>query len=107
MNIVKGVTSNSITSVLASQVETHTLDNFIVSGDVGLDLGYRFKIDHRSVSLVLNGGYISNIPSQWRLGGSLAFKEKINLTSPYAGVSIRLDMHCTDCNSGMDQSCCK
>lgn len=102
MNIAKGVKSNSITSVLGSQTESHTLDNFVVTGDVGLDLGVRFKVnDKRSVSIMVNGGYMANFPTEWRLAGSLAFKEKINLGSPYAGATIRIDMN--DCGS----NCCK
>jgi hypothetical protein len=102
MNIAKGVKSNSITSVLGSQTESHTLDNFVVTGDVGLDLGVRFKVnDKRSVSIMVNGGYLANFPTEWRLAGSLAFKEKINLGSPYAGATIRIDMN--DCGS----NCCK
>jgi hypothetical protein len=97
MNIAKGIKSNSISSVLGSQVENYFIDNFVVSGDIGLDLGFGFDIDSRRLSIVFNGGYLANIPSEWRLAGSLAFKEKINLGSPYAGVTIRLDMKCDDC----------
>ena len=96
MNIAKGVKSNTISSVLNSQVENHSLDNFVASGDVGIDLGYRFKVEDKTVSILVNGGYISNFPTEWRLASSLAFKEKINLASPYAGVTIRLDLNCTD-----------
>ena len=93
MNIAKGIKSNAISSVLSSQVESHSLDNFVASGDVGIDLGYRFKVEDKTVSILINGGYISNFPSEWRLAGSLAFKEKINLASPYAGVTLRLDLN--------------
>lgn len=103
MNIAKGVRSNSITSVLGSQTESHTLDNFVLSGDVGLDLGVKFKLGKQSVSILVNGGYLANVPTEWRLAGSLAFKEKINLASPYAGATIKIDMNC-DCKGG---SCCK
>jgi hypothetical protein len=101
MNIAKGVKSNSITSVLGSQTESHTLDNFVVTGDVGIDLGAKFKLSNRSVSVTVNGGYVANFPSEWRLAGSLAFKEKINLSSPYAGATIKIDMNCSG------DACCK
>ena len=102
MNIAKGINSNTIASVLGSEVENYFLDNFVISGDVGLDLGYGFNIDKTRFSIILNGGYISNVPSEWRLAGSLAFKEKINISSPYAGVTIRLDMNCSGCG---DKGC--
>ena len=102
MNIAKGINSNTIASVLGSEVENYFLDNFVISGDVGLDLGYGFNIDKNRLSIILNGGYISNVPSEWRLAGSLAFKEKINISSPYAGVTIRLDMNCSGCG---DKGC--
>ncbi|MBL0099832.1 MAG: hypothetical protein IPP49_07055 [Saprospiraceae bacterium] len=68
-----------------SQIENYFLDNFILSGDVGLDLGFGFNVDDKRFSLILNGGFIANYPSEWRLASSLAFKEKVNLASPYAG----------------------
>lgn len=104
MNIAKGIKSNTISSVLASEVENYFLDNFVLSGDVGLDLGFGFAIDNNRLSIILNGGYISNVPTEWRMAGSLAFKEKINISSPYAGVTIRLDMNCSKCS---EKSCCK
>jgi hypothetical protein len=97
MNIVKGVASNSIESVLASEVENYFLDNFVFSGDVGLDLGFAFNVEDKRFSVVFNGGFITNYPSEWRLAGSLAFREKITLGSPYAGVTFSMDMMCTDC----------
>ena len=97
MNIAKGITSSSIGSVLNSQVENYFLDNFILSGDVGLELGIAFKIDDRRLGIIFNGGYMANVPAQWRLAGSLAFNDKVSLASPYAGVTLRLDMECTDC----------
>ncbi|MBC7885576.1 MAG: hypothetical protein H7X99_08880 [Saprospiraceae bacterium] len=100
MNIVKGVTSNSVSSVLGSEVENYFLDNFVLSGDVGLDVGYGFDVEGKRFSIIVNGGFISNYPTEWKLAGSLAFKEKIHLTSPYAGVTLRLDMAC-------NESCCK
>jgi hypothetical protein len=102
MNIVKGVGSSSISSVLNSNVENYFVDNFVLSGDVGLDLGFGFDIEDKRLSVIFNGGYITNIP-EWRLAGSLAFREKINLASPYAGVTVRLDMNCNTCDKG----CCK
>lgn len=105
MNIAKGVKSNSIASVLGSEVENYFLDNFVLSGDVGLDLGFGFNLDNKNrLSMIFNGGYITNVPAEWRLAGSLAFKEKINLSSPYAGVTIRLDVNCAGCGK---QSCSK
>lgn len=103
MNIVKGVGPSSITSVLNSTVENYFVDNFVLSGDVGLDLGFGFDIEDKRFSVIFNGGYITNVPSEWRLAGSLAFREKINLASPYAGVTVRLDMNCNKCDKG----CCK
>ncbi len=100
MNIAKGVRSNAIASVLTSGVESLTLDNFVASGDIGIDLGFRFKVEDKTVSILFNGGYVSNFPTEWRLAGSLAFKEKINLASPYSGVTLRLDLNC-------DEVCCK
>jgi hypothetical protein len=100
MNISKGISSNSITSVLNSRVENYFLDNFVVSGDVGLDLGYGFTFDNKRLNISVNGGYIANFPSEWRMAGSLAFKEKINLASPYVGFTVRLERDCTKCCSG-------
>ena len=91
MNIVKGVKGNSITSVLTNEVETNYAENFVLTGDVGIDLGVGFKLNQSRLSILFNGGYMTNVPSEWRLAGSLAFKEKINLSSPYVGVTVRLE----------------
>ncbi|MBK9733559.1 MAG: hypothetical protein IPO92_00775 [Saprospiraceae bacterium] len=101
MSIAKGVKSNTIASVLGSQVENYFLDNFVISGDLGLEIGYGFDIDDRRLSILFNGGIISNVPAEWRLASSLAFKEKINLTSPYAGVTVKLDFFCSKCGDSM------
>jgi hypothetical protein len=95
MNIAKGITSNTISTVLNSNVENYFLDNFVVSGDVGLDLGFGFTFDNKRLNVIFNGGYIANYPTEWRMAGSLAFREKINLSSPYAGVTVRLEMDCS------------
>jgi len=100
MNIAEGVSSNTIVSVLNSEVTSHQLDNIIFTGDVGLDLGFRFKADDRSISVIINGGFMSNFPSEWRLASSLAFKEKINLSSPYCGVTVAVELYCKN-------DCCK
>ena len=91
MNLVKGVTDNSITSVLNSKVETNYAENFVLTGDIGANLGVVIKLDNTRLSLLVNGGFLTNIPSEWRLAGSLAFKEKVNLSSPYLGATIRLE----------------
>ncbi len=92
MNLVKGVTSNSIETVLNATVETNHAENFVLTGDIGVDLGVGFKIDNTRLSILLNGGYLANVPTQWRLAGSLAFKEKINIGSPYVGATVRLEV---------------
>ncbi|MBK8624724.1 MAG: hypothetical protein IPN86_03825 [Saprospiraceae bacterium] len=107
MNIAKGITSNTISTVLNSKVENYFLDNFVVSGDVGLDLGFNFTFDNKRLNVIFNGGYIANYPTEWRMAGSLAFREKINLASPYAGVTVRLEMDCSNKCCGGGQNKCK
>ncbi|MCZ2102073.1 MAG: hypothetical protein LC107_11110 [Chitinophagales bacterium] len=92
MNITKGVSGNSVTSILTSSVETNYADNFVLTGDLGLDVGVGFKLDNTRLSFLVNGGYLTNVPTEWRLAGSLVFKEKINLASPYLGATIRLEL---------------
>lgn len=99
LNVAKGVSVNTISTVLASQIESYSLDNFVLSGDLGLDMGFGFDVEGRRFSMVFSGGYIANVPSEWRLVSSLAFKEKINLLSPYAGVTAKLDLQCFNCDN--------
>jgi hypothetical protein len=103
MNISKGVTNSSISTVLGGKVESYYLDNFVLSGDIGLDLGVGFNAGDKRFSIILNGGYITNFPSEWKINSSLAFKEKMNLGSPYTGLTLKMDMSCNKC---MD-ACCK
>lgn len=102
-DIVSGITNNAISTVLSGNVTQQRLDNFVVTGDVGVDLGVAFSVDKSRISIVFNGGYISNFPSPWRVGGSLAFKERINLSSPYAGLTISIAFREDDCCAG----CCE
>ncbi|MBK9255589.1 MAG: hypothetical protein IPM42_08900 [Saprospiraceae bacterium] len=92
MNIAKNVTNNSISTVLNSSIENYFLDNFVFSGDAGLMLGFNFNLDKTKVNVILNGGVIGNIPTEWRIAQSLAFREKIELQSLYAGATIRIDL---------------
>jgi hypothetical protein len=101
LSVIEGIgESSSINAVLDGGVQQRTLDNITVTGDLGLDLGFGFKFDDRRLMLILSGGYMSNFPTQWRSAGSIAFNEKLNILSPYAGVSLALDMSCGD-------GCCK
>ena len=102
-DIVSGITNNSISTILGGAVTKRGMDNFVITGDVGVDLGVAFSVDKSRVSIVFNGGYISNFPSPWRVGGSLAFKERINLSSPYAGLTISIAFQEDDCCAG----CCE
>lgn len=92
MNLIKEAKSTSITSILTSSVETNHVDNFVITGDIGLELGVGFKLDNTRLRVQINGGYLTNVPTEWRLAGSLAFKEKINLASPYVGAKIGIDL---------------
>lgn len=103
MNISKGINNSSISTVLGGKVESYYLDNFVLSGDIGLDLGVGFNAGDKRFSIILNGGYITNFPSEWKLNGSLAFKEKMNLGSPYAGLTLKMEMSCDNCK----EACCK
>lgn len=96
-NVSRGITNNSVSTVLSNTVSQSGLDNFVVSGDVGLDLGVAFSLDQTRVAIVINGGYLSNFPTPWRVAGSLAFKERINLSSPYAGMTIRIELEDACC----------
>lgn len=100
MSIAKNIQDNSFVTVLNADNESLHFDNFVLSGDVGIDIGYTFLVNKHQFSIAANGGFIANLPSEWRIAGSLAFKEKIQLASPYAGVTLRLDMTC-------DDNCCK
>lgn len=98
LELLQDVTTNSIKTVINSQVITHKLDNFTASADAGLQVGYGFDIGDRQLSIMAQGGYVIGLPSQWRLANSLAFKETMDLASPYAGISIRLSVcDCSGC----------
>lgn len=112
MNIVKNVNGNSISTVLNATVENYFLDNFVFSGDAGLSLGFNFNIDQTRVNFMVNGGVIGNIPTEWKLAQSLAFREKIQLAGFYAGATVRIDMACCssntmNCCGSNAKSCCK
>lgn len=103
MAVVRNVTTNSIGTVLNASIQNYFLDNFVFSGDVGLSLGVNFKIDKANVSLIANGGYLGNIPTEWKIAQSLAFRETFQIGSAYAGATLRIDMPCCS-DSG---KCCK
>lgn len=94
LNIVKGVTHNSMSTVFDSEIENYFIDNFTVTGDLGLDLGFSFHLGGSKIGIVASGGYILNYPSEWRLAGSLAFAEKLDISSPYVGLTVKLENPC-------------
>jgi hypothetical protein len=101
LSMIEGVgESSSITSVVEPTTIQRSLDNITVTGDLGLDLGFGFNFDNRRLMLIASGGFMTNFPTQWRSSGSIAYKEKFNILSPYAGVTLALDMSCGD-------GCCK
>jgi hypothetical protein len=101
LSLIEGIGENSsITATVDPSFQQRTLDNITVTGDVGLDLGFGFNFDNRRLMFILNGGFMTNFPTQWRSGGSIAYNEKLNILSPYAGLSVAIDMNC---NNG----CCK
>ncbi len=107
LNIVEGIGGNSISSVLTQDLKSLSLGNFTVSGDMGLSIGGRFNIGNARFTMLGQAGYLVNFPTQWRVGSSLAFREKINIGSPYFGATVKLDLSCggNSCCSGM--ACCK
>lgn len=92
LSLSKGVTNNSIVSAINGQVTENRLNNFSITGDLGLNLGYAFKMLGAEITITANGGYMTNLPSNWKTGHSLAFKEKLDLSSLYFGgrVSVAL-----------------
>ncbi|MEZ4911019.1 MAG: hypothetical protein R2774_09160 [Saprospiraceae bacterium] len=96
LNIIKGVSHNSMSTVLDSQIENYFMDNFTATADIGLDLGFTFHIGSSKIGIVANGGYILNYPTEWRLAGSLAFSDKMDISSPYVGFTVKLEKPC--CN---------
>lgn len=92
LSLSKGVTNNSIVLALNGQVTESRLNNFSITGDLGLNLGYAFQMLGAEITIIANGGYMTNLPSNWKTGHSLAFKEKLDLSSLYFGgrVSIAL-----------------
>jgi len=94
LTAVNNVNGNSFATVFNAQTQSVSLDNWGFTGDAGLLLGYSFSIADRDIQLSLNGGYQTNLPAQWSLAQSLSFREKMDLSSPYAGGTIRISLPC-------------
>lgn len=107
LQITEGIGNNSISSALNGNLESISLDNFTVTADAGLSLGGRFVVGNARFSILAHGGYIVNYPTQWRIASSLAFREKINIGSPYLGATIKLDLSCNGNNCCSGSTCCK
>jgi hypothetical protein len=100
LTTLSGIENPSIQNVLSGDIRQNTLDNITITGDLGLEIGFGFSFGQRRLMLRGQGGYMTNFPSQWRNAGSIAYNEKLSILSPYAGLSISLDMQC-------DSGCCK
>ncbi len=107
LNIVEGIARNSIASVLTEDLKSLSLGNFTATGDVGMSIGGRFNVGNSRFTILAQGGYVVNYPTQWRAGSSLAFREKINIGSPYFGATIKLDLSCSQNTCCSGTSCCK
>jgi hypothetical protein len=92
LSLVKNVNGNSISTAASNQISETRLNNLSVTGDLGLNVGYSFIAFNARVSLTANGGYMTNLPSNWNTGHSLAFKEKLDLSSLYFGGRISVSL---------------
>jgi len=92
MNFYRGVSDNTIQTVAQGQISHDAIDAFTATIDLGLNLGFWFKLANRKITLVANGGFQANTNDQWRIGSALAFKEKLNLASPYVGLNFGISM---------------
>lgn len=97
LTAVNNVNGNSFANVFNAQTQSVSLDNWGFTGDAGLQIGYTFSVADRDVQILVNGGYQTNLPAQWSLAQSLSFREKMDLSSPYAGGTIRVSLPCC-CN---------
>lgn len=95
LSVVRNVSNNSINSAMNGSVSEVRLDNFSITGDLGLNLGFAFDLLGTNITINANGGYLTNLPSNWKTGHSLAFKEKLDLSSFYFGG--RISMALADC----------
>ncbi|MBK8547307.1 MAG: hypothetical protein IPL63_07920 [Saprospiraceae bacterium] len=95
LSLVRNVNGNSFSTAVNNQTSETRLNNFSVTGDLGLNVGYSFLLLNTRVTLTANGGYMTNLPSNWNTGHSLAFKEKLDLSSLYFGG--RLSVNLFDC----------
>lgn len=94
LSVTRNVNSNSIQSALSGQIEENRIDNFSVTGDLGLQLGFSFGFLGSNVHISAVGGYQTNLPSNWKTGHSLAFREKLDLSSAYFGGKLSVTMPC-------------
>lgn len=92
LSMVRNVNSSSYISPANNQIDQTKLDNFSITGDLGLNLGYAFTISNIHFGLTANGGYMTNLPSNWKTGQSLAFREKLDLSSLYYGLKLSLSL---------------
>ncbi len=128
MSTYSNITSTSASTALNGQVQRNFVDNIALTGDLGLDLGVGINIENTRLNIIFSGGYIASVPSEWKIDGALAFGDKFEMGSPYAGVTLKLDLnkggHCGSgmcgggkcggmmseggscCKDKMDASCC-
>ncbi|MFZ1704052.1 MAG: hypothetical protein WAT79_06875 [Saprospiraceae bacterium] len=97
LSLVKNVNNNSYTSPNNNLLSQSKFENFSITGDLGLSIGYEFNLGNTSIGITGNGGYMTNLPSNWKTGHSLAFKEKVDLSSVYYGVRLSI---------GLSNCCC-
>jgi hypothetical protein len=101
LTTVRNINGNSTSSSFSGNIQENKISNFSFTGDLGLNLGYSFKMFGSTVSLTANGGYQTNLPTTWKSGYSLAFREKLDLSSLYFGgrIGISLNDCCCCCSS--------
>lgn len=85
LSATKNISGNSIQTALNGNSNEVRLDNFSITGDLGLQLGGAFSISGTKIHIAAVGGYQTNLPSSWKSGHSLAYKEKLDLSSAYFG----------------------
>ncbi|MFT4533306.1 MAG: hypothetical protein ACJA1A_000759 [Saprospiraceae bacterium] len=89
LSFVENFQSSSLSSFANSDFKNYSATSFQVPWTFGLEMGTSFQLKKILIELLLRGGYKLHLDAdKWKIDGVLEISDEINLSSPFAGLSV-------------------
>jgi len=89
LSFVDNFQSSSLSSITTSDFKSYNATSFHVPWTFGIEIGTSFQFNKTLIELLLRGGYKLHLEAdKWKVDDVLEISDKINLSSPFVGLSV-------------------